>query len=48
MSKKVIWLMMLAGLIFNLFFPRQAYIGSFFIIMGAILLIFGTGREKNK
>ena len=47
-SNTVIWIIMLAGLIFNLFFPRQAYIGSFFIIMGAILLIFGTGRDKNK
>jgi len=46
MSKKVIWLIMLAGLIFNLFFPRQAYLGSFFIVMGAIFLI--AGRDTNK
>jgi hypothetical protein len=46
MNKKVIWLIMLVGLIFNLFFPRQAYIGSFFIVTGAIFLI--AGRDTNK
>ena len=36
---------MLAGLIFNLFFPRQAYIGSFFIVMGLAVLIFGSDKK---
>lgn len=45
LSKKAIWLTMLAGLVFNLFFPKQAYIGSFFIVMSGVLLL--VGRDKN-
>jgi len=45
MSKKVIWLIILASIVFNLFFPKQAYIGSFFIVMGILLLIFGRDMD---
>lgn len=48
LSKKAIWLTMLAGLVFNLFFPKQAYIGSFFIVMGGVLLLSWKRQElKN-
>lgn len=49
MNKKIIGLIILAGFIFNLFFPAKAYFGSFFIVMGAIFLIASTfGKDENK